>query len=151
MTSIDRGLTSTSKRDKRFNFDAEVKNGEFDKDGKTPKSLELSNMQSQIIGAPLSDQDKEVRDKILNVEPDWDLLHRKCPDEDIIKMIKGMLKKSPSDRSTIRQVLNSAPMKKFKQKLKDEVRTVFDAQKIDRYKINHHHTNVINKRGILIF
>ena len=108
-------------------------------------------MQSQIIGAPLSDQDKEVRDKILNVEPDWDLLHRKCPDEDIIKMIKGMLKKSPSDRSTIRQVLNSAPMKKFKQKLKDEVRTVFDAQKIDRYKINHHHTNVINKRGILIF
>lgn len=141
--TIKRGITSIDDTRKTFNFDEKTEENEDEKnilkngkeslkeakkskDFKDKKSigsrnLENSAAQSQIVGADFTKDEIETKENILNKEPNWDLLQRRCQDKEIVEMIKGMLKKNPSERSTIRQVINSPPMKKFKQKLLKEV------------------------------
>ena len=48
----------------------------------------------------------EVCQKILNEDPHFEILRDKRVDTKIVNLIKGMLIKDPSERSTIRQVMS---------------------------------------------
>lgn len=58
----------------------------------------------------------EIKDQVLNKEPNWSLLEDKKISQPIIFLIQKMLIKDPSKRATIKQVINSKLLQGFKKK-----------------------------------
>ena len=57
------------------------------------------------------EDDHEICDKVLNVEPNWKPLYKRKVDLKIIELLKSMLTKNPSLRITIRKAMDSKVFK----------------------------------------
>ena len=67
----------------------------------------------------------DLHDSILKDEPDWSLFKKKEIGPTIVMLIKKMLLKDPNDRATIRQIINSKVLLKFKEKEAQYVESLF--------------------------